>query len=152
MRRIIIITRKITFIISLVLLIAIACLIPGYKLVELIDANNISVANPTYFIPHEPAEGSLEEIYQDVFMVFLDPYIEKAVEDYYGIPYAVAPYMTKVLSIERPNRGRTFAFLIKLEILPYTGPHNTVGKDHITIRVQAGPEVKVEKFEHIKDF
>lgn len=76
-------------------------------------------------------------------MVFLDPYIEKAGADYYGIPYTVAPYLTKVISIERKNEWRQFRFLIKLEILPYTGPHNTVGFDHITISVQQARKLKL---------
>ncbi len=82
-------------------------------------------------------------------------YIDKAVDNYYeknlGYSPGVAPWQTDVLSIERPNGYRTFLFIVKLEVKPYLGAHNSIGVDHITIKVSSG-EVKVEKFEHIKDY
>lgn len=106
----------------------------------------------TYFEPGEPSEGSVEELYQDIFILMLLPEIEKAVEDYYGRPYFVAPYQVKILNVGRPNGYRTFGFILKLEILPYEGPHNSVGKDHITIKIEPGPTIQVEKFEHIESY
>ncbi len=97
----------------------------------------------------------MEELYQDVFMTMLLPYIQEAVSNYYeentGYSPNVDPYGPVILSIERPNGYRTFLFIIKLEVAPYLGAHNSIGVDHITIRVSAG-EVKVEKFEHIKSY
>jgi hypothetical protein len=104
----------------------------------------------SYFEPGKPPEGSLEELYQDLFVSFLQPEIKKAVNNYYGAPYMVAPCLVKILSVERPSGYRTFEFVLKLEVKPYTGPHNSIGVDHITIRVSSGPKVIVEKFEHIK--
>lgn len=106
----------------------------------------------TQLLQDRPPERSTEELYQDIFVTFLSPYIDKAVEDYYGKPYSVAPYLTEVLSVERPNGYRTFAFRIKLKIRPYIGPHISVGEDNITILVEYDPKVKVEKFEHIKSY
>ncbi|HEX2945416.1 MAG TPA: DUF3888 domain-containing protein [Clostridia bacterium] len=105
----------------------------------------------TYFEPAKPPEGSVEEIYLDVLMSLLMPYIDKAVENYYGQGYAVAPYSVKVLNIDRPNGYRTFGFVMKLEVMPYTLAHITIGVDHITIRVDTR-NVTVEKFEHIKSY
>lgn len=121
---------------------------------NLIHVNQKKVFQPinSYYEPGKPLEGSTEELYQDIFVSLLLWYIDEAVDDYYGTPYTVAPYQVKVLSVERPNGYRTFAFLIKLEVLPYTGPHIVVGIDHITIRVSSGPKIDVEKFEHIKSF
>lgn len=105
----------------------------------------------TYFEPNAPPEGSVEEIYQDIFVTLLLPCIEEAVEDYYGKPFNVAPYLVKILSVERPNGYRTFLFRVIIEVIPYYGPHNSVGIDHITIRVDSRKAI-VEKFEHIKSY
>ena len=111
----------------------------------------VSKVSDTYVEPGIPAEKSVEEMYQDIFMTLLSPYIHEAVKDYYGKAYAVAPYSTNVLSVERLHGYRSFGFLIKLEILPYTGPHNTVGLDHITLSIKQG-DVTLECFEHIKSY
>jgi len=134
--------KRLVFIVSLILLIS------GTVFFFNVDGWQLR----TQLLQDKPPERSTEELYQDIFVTFLSPYIDKAVEDYYGKPYCVAPYMTDVLSVERPNGYRTFAFRIKLEVTPYIGPHNSVGKDHITILVEYGPKVKVEKFEHIESY
>ena len=109
----------------------------------------------TYFEPERPPQGSLEELYQDVFMTMLLPYIQEAVNNYYekntGYSPGVDPWQPDILSIERPNGYRTFLFIIKLEVAPYLGAHNSIGVDHITIKVSSG-EVKVLEYKHIKDY
>jgi len=105
----------------------------------------------TFFEPGIPLEGSVEEIYQDIFVTLLSPCIEEAVENYYGQPFSVAPYLVRILSVERPNGYRTFEFIITIEVMPYYGPHNSVGVDRITIRVKSSKAV-VEKFDHIKSY
>lgn len=104
----------------------------------------------TYFGSVTPSEGSLEEIYQDVFMALLSPYIGKAVEDYYGQPFSVDPWANKVLYIRRPNGYRTIYFEMELRLIPYYGPHRSVGIDHITLTVTGDGNVVVKKFEHIE--
>jgi hypothetical protein len=146
--------------------ISMSCLIVifiwGIVLVNVLDFGNAiqtgtNVYNPvkTCFEPGKPATGSIEEIYQDVFMTLLLPCINKAVDNYYeentGYTPIVDPWQPDVLSIERPNGYRTILFIIKLEVMPYLGAHNSIGLDHITIRVSSG-EVRVEKFEHIKSY
>ncbi|WP_055668844.1 DUF3888 domain-containing protein [Desnuesiella massiliensis] len=79
-------------------------------------------------------QGSKEELYQDIFMTMLTPYIQKAVDNYYGRHYAVDP-VAEILSIDRPNGYRTFYFIIKLQVAPYQGAHNAVGVDQITLSV-----------------
>ena len=97
----------------------------------------------TYFGSVTPSEGSLEEIYQDVFMALLSPYIGKAVEDYYGQPFSVDPWANKVLYIRRPNGYRTIYFEMELRLIPYYGPHRSVGIDHITLTVTGDGNVVV---------
>ena len=99
-----------------------------------------------------PPEESREELYQDIYMSFLTPYIDEAVSPYYGRHVTVAPYDVKILSVSRPNGYRSFIFRMKVEVQPYVGPHLSVGKDHLTILIKAGPEVIVEKHEHIESY
>lgn len=105
----------------------------------------------TYFEPSIPQEGSIEEIYQDIFVTLLLPCIDEAVENYYGQPFSVDPYAVRILRAERPNGYRTFLFEITMEVMPYYGPHNSVGVDHITIKVGSHKAI-VEKFEHIRSY
>ncbi|AKA72042.1 DUF3888 domain-containing protein [Clostridium scatologenes] len=104
--------------------------------------------------PYKSPEQSREKLYQDIFISLLMPEIQKSVDDYYKEFFTdtplVAPYDITILKAERPNGYRTFVFLLKIEIYPYIGAHNTVGIDHITIRTDGSGNVKVEKFEHIE--
>jgi len=92
--------------------------------------------------------GSNEELYQDIFTTLIYPYIKEAIEEYYGKPYCCDPWDIKILNIERQS---TACFIVKIQIIPYTGAHNTVGIDNITIRISS-EEAKVEGFEHIKSY
>jgi hypothetical protein len=100
--------------------------------------------------PYTPVEGSVEELYKDILVTFLEPYITKEVEKYYGAPLLYDLFDIEFLKIQRPSY-RSFSFLIKLQIKPFVGAHNTIGIDNITIRVSP-METKVEEFEHIKSF
>lgn len=106
----------------------------------------------SYFEPAKSPEGSLEELYRDVSISLLEPFIYKAIDDFYGDDYAIDPGTTRILSIDRPNGYRTFYFIVKLEVIPYYGPHIGVGIDRLTITIGGFDNVKVEKFEHIKSF
>lgn len=136
---------------AVLLLVLIFCASSGLN--KVIQAHFVSFT--TYFEPGKPKEGSLEEMYQDVFMALLDSYIDAAVESYYkeysGHSPIVDPWANKVLYIKRPNGYRTFLFEIKLEVLPYWGPHNTIGVDHITMNVSTRG-VEIIGYKHIKDF
>jgi hypothetical protein len=107
---------------------------------------------------YKPSVESQETLNQDIFISLLHPYTQKAINQYYEkylkeTPFE-DPWFVKVLSAEMLVNGPkqiTSIFLIKLEVAPYLGPHNSVGVDHITFKVQAG-EVTLEKFEHIKSF
>lgn len=108
---------------------------------------------------YAPAQGSKEELYQDIFVSLLQPYVDKATDSFYSkyLSYlpGSAPYFNDVLSVERvkeENQPRRFEFLVKLEVLPYIGPHNSVGRDIITFRINASGEVTLEKFEHVESF
>jgi hypothetical protein len=109
--------------------------------------NNIKIdSQKTYLSP----EGSKEELYQDIFLTMLNSCIQNSINNYYGKLYPVDP-VVKILSIQRSNGYRTFYFVIKVEVMPYQGAHNSVGLDHITLSVDISG-AKVERFEHIETF
>lgn len=107
-----------------------------------------------------PAEGSKEELYQDLFVSQLHPHVQKAVDDWYsrhsGLHGGTAdPWLTDVLSVERVTETgspRRFEFLVTVEVMPYVLAHISVGRDRITYRVKASGETTVEKFEHLETF
>lgn len=113
--------------------------------IELLD-HKVPNQSDTYIAPQE----SKEELCQDIFMTMLTPYIQKAVDDYYGKHYAVDS-VAEILSIDQPNGYRTFYFIIKPQVVPYQRAHNAVGGDQITLSVSSS-SVKVEKFEHFKAY
>lgn len=122
MRKIIILSFKKTVIITclIVILIGGVIFINNYVLKNSIHTNLNKVFKPhkTYFEPDKPPEGTEEEIYHDIFMSLLHPYISKSINEYYGQPFTHDPWSNKILSIERPNGYRTFYFIIKLEVTP----------------------------------
>lgn len=138
--------KKSIFVIVISIMIAIS--IFSFNAVYALDNKPILFMVNTY----RPPEGSREELYQDIFFAFLEPYISKAIKDYYGKSYNFDNWNTDILSVERPNGNRTELFIIKLQVNPYIGAHNTVGTDNITFRVSSGGKVKIEKFEHIKSY
>lgn len=103
-------------------------------------------------IPYEytPKEGSIEELYKDIIVTSLEPYISNEVEIHYGQLLQYDLFDIKFLKIERPSY-RSFEFIIKLQIRPFVGAHNTIGIDDITIRISPG-KTQVEEFKHIKTF
>lgn len=105
---------------------------------------------------YKTPEHSKEELYQDIFCSLISPYIQKSVSKYYSkyltdIP-TVDPWDYKILSVERPNGYRSFVFVLKIEIIPYVGPHIGVGVDRLTIEVQGAGTVKVKNFKHIRNY
>ncbi|QUH20293.1 DUF3888 domain-containing protein [Alkaliphilus sp. B6464] len=133
--------KKIIFVVSLLII----SFVSGYFIHKYSFEIKTQLSQDT--IIQEPKQ----ELYQDIFVTLLLPFIDKAVEDYYGLSYNAAPYDVEVLSIERPNGYRTFVFQIKLKVMPYIGPHLYVGEDHITISLELN-EVKVIEFKHVKSY
>jgi hypothetical protein len=99
---------------------------------------------------YTPPEGSVEELYKDIIVTLLEPYITKEVEKNYGELLQYDLFDIEFLSIER-SAYRSYSFLITAQVKPFVGAHNTIGIDIVTIRVSPG-RTKVESFEHIKSF
>lgn len=112
--------------------------------------------NNVYAMKNKPVQHSTEELYQDIFCSLLMPYIDKTIDKYYtkhltDLP-TVDPWDINILSVERPSGYRTFSFVIKIQVIPYVGPHLGVGIDRITLTVSGTGVVDVISFSHIKDY
>lgn len=104
-------------------------------------------------LPYEynPQEGSIEELYKDIIVRLIEPYVTKEIEQYYGKPYLYDLWNMKFLQINRLNGYRSFTFTITVEVRPFIGAHNTIGVDKMTIRIER-ENPTVENFKHIKSF
>lgn len=116
---------------------------------------NAFALEPTNYykgIPYEytPKEGSIEELYKDIIVTLIYPYIRDEVEKQYGQSLQYDLFDVKFLKIER-NEYRSYDFTIKLEIRPFVGAHNTAGIDNITMRISP-MKTEVKEFKHIKSF
>jgi hypothetical protein len=108
-------------------------------------------------IPKEYANGAASknhEIPENLFLALLMPYVDKAIDNYYSefMTYLPGedPWSYQILSIEKvPDKN--YSFILKLEVSPYVGPHLSVGKDRITLKIEPSG-VTTEKFEHLKSY
>ena len=125
-----------------------------------IDNNKTSIISKVEATPSTNAEflspkGSTQELYQDVFVTLLMPYIDKELNNFYKQYLTQIPGLSfhhiDIENVSRPNGDRTAEFLITLRLRPYVGPHIVVGTDRIIIRVSVGSTPIIEKFEHISN-
>ncbi|WP_097027817.1 DUF3888 domain-containing protein [Clostridium peptidivorans] len=106
----------------------------------------------THGIPYKytPTEGSVEELYKDIIVTLLEPYITDEVTKQYGQLLQYDLFAIEFLKIERPEY-RSFDFLVKLQVEPFVGAHNTIGVDEIIIGISP-IKTEVKSFKHIKSF
>ena len=130
---------------GLIVLIVLSCCISPIEKVSAATINN-----------SKPGKGSTDELYQDIYITLLEPYIQEAVNCYYKEYFksapTVAPYMVDIIVIDRPFGYRTFVFVINVQVMPYFGPHNAVGIDNITLKIGEENKIQIEKYDHIKSF
>ncbi|MED1865851.1 DUF3888 domain-containing protein [Fictibacillus nanhaiensis] len=125
--------------------------LPAYIVITM-SINTIVEAVP------KPPEGSRGELYQDLFVTILLPYIEQPINEYYSkiinVTPMVYPYQVDIVSAKRVLEGRSFLFIVTLEVTPVVGPHISVGKDRLTFKIGApdeiGQSVKLIHFNHLE--
>lgn len=109
-------------------------------------------AHTAYAFTKEPLQQQSPQRYQDIISSLLMPHILKSVGEYYSKFLTegplVDPWDVKYLSVERPDTS--FKFVVKIQVIPYVGPHIDVGTDVITVTVEGTGEVTINKFEHLK--
>ncbi|MBM7613797.1 DUF3888 domain-containing protein [Alkaliphilus hydrothermalis] len=99
-----------------------------------------------------PPEASTDELYQHVFLTLLDPLISNAIYGYYGESYSHDYWDIKIINLERLSYTENGMFKMTLEVSPYVGAHNSVGVDQITLIIEAGGDVEVVDYKHIKSY
>lgn len=97
---------------------------------------------------------------KDMVITLLMPTIQKAVNKFYE-PYltiepTVVPFngseITDIQGGELIREGiNDSQYTVTVEVLPYIGPHESVGKDRITLKVQFDG-ITVEKYEHLESY
>lgn len=99
-----------------------------------------------------PENISDRRVYYDLAMLLLSPAIDQAIMSYYGCYFTTDPWANRVLQItEQKEKGKPI-YIIRVEVIPYTGPHNSVGIDYITLSIDDGPSVNIDRFEHLKSY
>ncbi|WLC77741.1 DUF3888 domain-containing protein (plasmid) [Clostridium estertheticum] len=98
-----------------------------------------------------PLKNSTEELYQDIFSTLLDENIQDGLHSYYKKFVQYDLFDIKVLKAIRPAGYRTFGFLLKLQVRPFVGAHNTIGIDNITFEISPSGVI-MKNFEHLKSF
>ena len=141
--------RKLLFAVHLLLLITLAVPVS-------VSSFSNNVTKPELKKHYIVSQDSKEKLYKDIFITLLLPCLQKEVNNYYKeylteMP-TVAPYDVPILRVDRVGGNGRYDFRLKLELHPYVGPHLDVGLDYITVRVNSGDKIIVEKFEHIKSY
>jgi hypothetical protein len=125
------------------------------SLVVLLTITMIMTNQTTCFaeILPKPPQESREELYHDLFITLLSPYIDTRIDEYYSKLFTISPtvygYMIDIISVERIHGYRHFSFFVTLEVTPVVGPHISVGKDRLVFEIGAGGP-KLLKFEHLE--
>lgn len=120
------------------------------KNINISDTEVQYVSKNTQLNSNEPNE----QIYYNLLVTFLYPYVEEAIDNYYDVYMTFlpgeAPYSYKFTNIEM-TPSHNYSYTIALEVQPYVGPHLSVGRDRIAFKIDL-KGVKVEKFEHIESY
>ena len=100
--------------------------------------------------PYTPLKGSVEELYKDMLVTTVEPYISSEIEKQYGLPLLYGLSDVDFLEIKR-EAYRGFSFLLKVQVQPFVGAHNTIGIDEITLSISPYG-TQVENFKHTKTY
>ncbi len=135
---------------SSILVLSLSISVVANKIINLSDMEIQTASNSSQIYSKE----SDEQVYYNLFVTLLYPYVEEAIDNYYD-EYMIslpgeAPYSYKFISI-RKIPELNYSYTVELEVQPYVGPHLSVGRDRITFKINL-EGVKIEKFEHIESY
>jgi len=90
------------------------------------------------------------------------PEVERAVKAFYApyltiTPNVVSYLETSILNIKGGEDIHTggpnaTTYTVMVEVFPYVGPHDAVGKDHITLEIDPVGTVTLKGFKHIESY
>lgn len=92
------------------------------------------------------------DMYEEALIVSLLNTLQQASNRYYEGSYPVLPTVeldTTELEQIYKEKGKT---ILEFKIMPFTGPHNTVGIDHLTLSLDNNGHVLVLEYQHSDDF
>lgn len=121
----------------------------------------ISISGVTIAFQHMEADDAVKEavlVFEELpvsekllVYLFLDSIREQSdlfYEPYYTDHPSVAYYFTTVKEIKETEAD----IYITFSISPYIGPHDTIGEDEVTFRVNHAGKFIVEEFRHLKNY
>lgn len=83
---------------------------------------------------------------EQILFAFLNPYIAKAVKQYYGLNRQF--WKQQILEIENLGEGEYYAFRIKVKVETFVGPHGPpFGEEFITFEKRR-EKIKIIDFKH----
>ena len=108
--------------------------------IKTIDAHACNIKQINYSNPVE----SKEKLYEDFLSILLTPYLDNAIESYYGRPKNYNEI--KVIDIKRVEKGSYF-FDVTLQVKTLDDAKNPTGLEIITIRNDEG-DIDVVNYKH----
>lgn len=105
-----------------------------------------------FFENNETPKESETETFKNMVITLINPYVDKAIADYYS-EYMVRPPREDPFSYEFLSivKNSNYTYTLTLQVQPFVGPHNSVGLDHITLKIDTNG-VTIEKYEHLKSY
>ena len=104
-----------------------------------------------------PSKPTVEE---NVIITPIWPNIEAAVKSYYSEyisgDVSVAPYDAKIIAVDDKSKSEVWArvhkYMVTIDVMPFIGAHNYLGKDRVVIGVDIGNATKVYDFKHLESY
>lgn len=93
-----------------------------------------------------------DDIYEEALSASLLKELQQASNNYYENSYPVFPTVeldTTELQQIYKQKGKT---ILEFKIMPFIGPHNTVGIDHLTLSLDNRGNIMVVDYKHSENF
>jgi hypothetical protein len=84
-----------------------------------------------------------ENLYKDLFITAIEPNIQNAINQYYNkylnennldhVAFDISS--VDILQAKKTNGFDLYAYVVKLRVMPYVGPHNNIGTDILTFKI-----------------
>lgn len=100
----------------------------------------------TLIVYAQDLQDTRERKIQEFLLMMLYPYIDQAIEEYYGKPKQYEE--AKIIDIKRLNQKGQYSFEIKVQVRTFEGPHNPpYGLETITMENDLS-RIIITKLEH----
>ena len=95
---------------------------------------------------------SQNDVYKSLLISILTPTVQQEIDHFYK-RYLTEPPMAGSASIEIENITHSVldGYDVELTVLPYYGPHNSVGRDHLLLHIEDNM-VYVREFKHLESY